>query len=152
MGDQCDLPHHQITHTTRKDGNKMVTEYGTKVKRFVYEMANWYKKDATKWQQDRIDAYVQVHECGVITTRECVRKIVETIEDMGAHYTFDELDHEAQDNCIDQFLGIMCPYDTDGSLEGATRDELRTTINAWIGDQFWVDKNGNWYDEGRMVR
>lgn len=129
----------------------MITKYGTNVKRFVYEMAKSYKEYGSYWQRERIDNIVEKHESGMITERECVKLIVKTIEEMGAHYSFDDLDRKAQENCVDQYLNVMCPYDTDGSLENATFDEIAESINYWIGDQYWIDSEGNWWDEYTRV-
>ena len=130
----------------------MINKYGINVKRYVTEMAKSYKGYANYWQKEMIDKYVELYGSGMITERECVKSIVYVIEEMGSHYTFRELSEEAQKNCLDQYINIMCPYDTAGDLDGASFEEIAESINYWTGDQFWFDKNGNWYDEGRMVR
>lgn len=65
---------------------------------------------------------------------------------------FEDLDLYAKLNCMDQFVNIMCPYEDYSDL---TLEEMAINIEYWLEpypDQYWIDLDGNWYDEGRMVR
>lgn len=65
---------------------------------------------------------------------------------------FEDLDLYAKLNCMDQFVNIMCPYEDYSDL---TLEEMAINIEYWLEpypDQYWIDMDGNWYDEGRMVR
>jgi hypothetical protein len=66
-------------------------------------------------------------------------------------WSYGDLSPVARENCKDQFMSVMCPYDSDG-MENDTETDWEINVNAWIGDQFWIDQDGNWYDEGRKVR
>lgn len=129
----------------------MITKYGADVKRFIYEMANWYKAYGVTWQVEQIDRFVELLEMGMITHRECARGITRTIDEQGPHYRFKDLDPDAQKVCVDEYLSVVCPYDPTGDLDGATFEEIGETIDYTIGSQFWVDKSGHWWDEGRMM-
>lgn len=61
---------------------------------------------------------------------------------------YEDLDLNAKANCVEQYMNIICPYE---DFEGESLDEVGENVNYWIGDQFSVDENGNWYDEGRMI-
>ena len=69
---------------------------------------------------------------------------------MVAQYTFDDLDAVAKVHCMEVFLSRVIPYDCDDCRDGSLED-IATTINCWIGDQYFIDRNGNWYDEGRRL-
>ena len=134
----------------------MVANNEIKVKRYVYEMANSYMGYGELWQQRRINRYVRALESGLITHRECVKEIVKTIEDMGKHYKFADLSRDAQNECIDQYFGVVCPYDDeqgDWHLDGMSIEEIEDIINLFqeASDTMWFDESGNWYDEGTKV-
>lgn len=63
--------------------------------------------------------------------------------------SYDALSATAQINCIDQFINIMCPY---SDYDGCGLWVIETDIKEMIGEQFYIDEDGNWYDEGRKVR
>ena len=64
---------------------------------------------------------------------------------------FNSLSTRAKINCMDQFVNIIVPYadydDCPNDIECVVWD-----IEEWVGDQYWFDENGDWYDEGRKVR
>lgn len=65
---------------------------------------------------------------------------------------FEDLDFYAKLNCMDQFVNVMCPYE---DYRDMTLEEMAINIEYWLEpypDQYWIDKDGNWYDEGRRVR
>ena len=65
---------------------------------------------------------------------------------------FNELDIYGKVNCMDQFMNILCPYE---DFRGMTIEEMGANVDYWVEEcpeQFWFDTDGNWYDEGRMVR
>lgn len=63
--------------------------------------------------------------------------------------SYDALSATAQINCIDQFVNIMCPY---ADYDGCGLWVIEADIKEMIGEQFYIDEDGNWYDEGRKVR
>ena len=73
------------------------------------------------------------------------------IEKMARRFTFNDLSVRAKVNCADQFINIMVAYTTEWDDE-YDLDDLAVTIDEWVGDQLYFDKNGDWYDEGRKVR
>ena len=64
---------------------------------------------------------------------------------------FEDLDIRAKLNCMEQFINIIVPYadydDCPNDMEYVIYD-----IGEWIGEQFYFDENGDWYDEGRKVK
>lgn len=73
-------------------------------------------------------------------------------------YMFDGKNPESYDalsvwgkvNCIDQFVNVMNPYMDDEDVNDVK--DIEYEIKQWIGDQYYIDELGNWYDEGRKVR
>ena len=69
---------------------------------------------------------------------------------------FQDLDIRAKLNCMEQFVNIIVPYadyDMVDDAFGCTDMEcVAADIEEWVGEQFYFDTNGDWYDEGRMVR
>ena len=63
--------------------------------------------------------------------------------------SYKDLDTRAKINCMDQYVNIICPYADD--LDNAGIEEIEESIGYWLGDQFSIDKAGNWYDEGRRI-
>ena len=55
-------------------------------------------------------------------------------------------------NCMEQYVNIICPYEwfDDEPLEYLGED-IEWFVSA-DPNQFYFDKNGDWYDEGRKVR
>lgn len=69
---------------------------------------------------------------------------------------FQDLDIRAKLNCMEQFINVIVPYaDYDMVDDGFGCTDMECVvadIEEWVGEQFYFDKNGDWYDEGRMVR
>lgn len=63
--------------------------------------------------------------------------------------SYDKLGAFEKLNCIDQFINIMNPYWDELPLDIG---DIEYDIKEMIGEQFYIDEDGNWYDEGRKVR
>lgn len=63
---------------------------------------------------------------------------------------YDELSTTAKIHCMCNFLDKIVPYDWEDINEGNVAD-LEDTILYWIGSQYYIDEDGNWYDEGRKL-
>lgn len=61
-----------------------------------------------------------------------------------------DLSTMAKINCMSEFLNKVIPYDCEDVNNGDIED-LETTISYWIGEQYQIDRDGNWYDEGRKL-
>ena len=56
----------------------------------------------------------------------------------------------AKVHCMEEFLNKVIPYDCEDCNEGDL-DALLRNIGYWLGDQFYIDLDGNWYEEGRRL-
>ena len=65
---------------------------------------------------------------------------------------FNELDIRAKLNCMEQFIDIIVPYADYDDFPEEDLEYVISDIGEWVGEQFYFDTDGNWYDEGRMVR
>lgn len=79
------------------------------------------------------------------------------VKETKGNVKFEDLDIRAKLNCMEQFINIIVPYaDYDeGCLDDVGLSNLECVIidiGEWIGEQFWFDENGDWYDEGRKVK
>lgn len=73
-----------------------------------------------------------------------------TYDDFFNHVKYEDLSTTAKIHCMEEFLGKMIPYGWDDVNDGTVAD-LEYTITCWIGNQYWIDGEGNWYDEGRKL-
>lgn len=71
-------------------------------------------------------------------------------DDFFNHVKYEDLSTTAKIHCMEEFLGKMIPYGWDDVDDGSVAD-LEYTITCWIGNQYWIDGEGNWYDEGRKL-
>ena len=62
----------------------------------------------------------------------------------------EDLSTTAKVNCMNEFIAKMIPYEWDEVNDGSVAD-LEATITYWIGEQYQIDEEGYWYDEGRKV-
>ena len=91
--------------------------------------------------------------CGCAYTKACFDEDRE-IECDGYKFdgknpdSYDALSATAQINCIDQFVNVLCPY---SDYDGCGIWVIEADIKEMIGEQFYIDEDGNWYDEGRCV-
>ena len=65
---------------------------------------------------------------------------------------FNDLNIRAKLNCMEQFVNIIVPYADYDDCPNNDLEYVVCDIEEWVGDQFYFDENGDWYDEGRMVR
>lgn len=71
-------------------------------------------------------------------------------DDFFNHVLYEDLTTTAKVHCMEEFISKMIPYDWDDVNDGSVSD-LEETIKCWIGDQFWIDGDGNWYDDGMKL-
>ena len=114
----------------------MVNETREKVKAIAERIK--MERDWPGWKVDEIAEYASVE------TMEMMEQKLRRLE-------FNNLNVRAKVNCADQFINIMVAYSTEWDEE-YDLDDLAVTIDEWVSDQFWFDKNGDWYDEGRKVK
>ena len=71
-----------------------------------------------------------------------------TYDDFFNHVEYDDLTTVAKVHCMEVFLNKVIPYDCEDVNSGSIAD-LEENIRCWIDGQFYIDGDGNWYDDGR---
>lgn len=121
------------------------------MKRYTKEFITDLLRDPMPgWKAARLKKILKACERGLVSDLECVKAACSIMES-GPRWMYEDLNQEAKENCKEQFMDIMCPYDSEG-IEDYSEDDWRLNINEWIGEQYWIDLAGNWYDEERKVR
>lgn len=114
---------------------------------------------------DREDYYATYDELMDMSRKQCKSHVCNNSVCVGCAYTrvcgdekrfdgtnpasYDTLTDTAKINCIDQFVNVLCPYEY---CDNCSIDTIEADIKELIGKQFYIDEDGNWYDEGRKVR
>ena len=99
------------------------------------------------WDVEEREPY-DVHEFQPEEIPYTVREAVERFWRKLVFY--DDLSTTAKITCMNEFIDKMIPYDWDDVNEGDVAD-LEATIREWISDQYYIDEDGYWYDEGRKI-
>jgi hypothetical protein len=114
----------------------MVTDNKEKIKEVAERIK--MERDWPAWKVDE-------------AAENCTLEWLEQMERKTRRLRLHNLDVRAKVNCMEQFLNIMIPYAPEWDDE-TDLDDLVATIDEWVGEQYYFDRDGNWYDEGRRVR